>query len=98
MTNQPEQEKWENIFDNFYDKNEAGGSSRWLVAPVPTVKVFIKGLLYSEKSASQKETTQRVLEMMEEIKPNKGEISSISFFNAFYLLAERIRKEFGIEV
>ena len=33
----------------FYDKNECGGSSRWLVAP-STVKVFIKGILLQEKT------------------------------------------------
>lgn len=36
--------EWETIFSRFYDKNETGGSSRWLVSP-DTVKNFIRGLL-----------------------------------------------------
>ena len=35
---------WEEIFDSFYDNNEHGGSSRWLVSPT-TVKNFITSLL-----------------------------------------------------
>lgn len=35
---------WEITFKKFYDDNESGGSSRWLVSP-GTVQVFIRGLL-----------------------------------------------------
>ena len=35
---------WQEVFRRFYDDNEAGGSSRWLVTPM-TVEIFIKGLL-----------------------------------------------------
>src|SRR3990167_7856352 len=33
---------WRDIFSTFYDKNENGGSSRWLVSP-DTIKLFIEG-------------------------------------------------------
>lgn len=36
------------VFRKFYDDNEAGGSSRWRVAP-STVEVFISGLLTSQR-------------------------------------------------
>lgn len=37
-------ENWEETFNLFFDSNETGGSSRWLVTP-DTVRNFIKGLL-----------------------------------------------------
>lgn len=40
-------EDWQEVFKQFYDDNESGGSSRWLVTP-DTVKIFIKGLLFSQ--------------------------------------------------
>jgi hypothetical protein len=45
--------EWEENFEMFYDKNECGGSSRWLVAP-STVNVFIKGILIQEKAKWEK--------------------------------------------
>jgi len=37
-------DNWKKVFREFYNDNEAGGSSRWLVAP-NTVEIFIEGLL-----------------------------------------------------
>jgi len=39
---------WEETFKKFYDNNEVGGSSRWLVTP-STVRIFISNLLSSQK-------------------------------------------------
>lgn len=45
-------QKWEDVFEQFYDDNEAGGSSRWKVTP-DTVKNFIKGLLKEVKTMAK---------------------------------------------
>ncbi len=62
-------EDWEEVFDMFYDDNEAGGSSRWLVAPT-NVKVFIKGLVagtrFKENEKANKACENQVLKQYEE--------------------------------
>lgn len=40
---------WRKVFREFYNDNEGGGSSRWLVTP-STVEVFISGLLEKQKN------------------------------------------------
>ena len=41
MTIQQEEPSWEKVFRKFYNDNEQGGSSRWLVAP-NIVELFIR--------------------------------------------------------
>lgn len=47
-------ETWEETYDMFYNDNEAGGSSRWLVSP-DTVKVFIRGIIQQAKKEQREE-------------------------------------------
>lgn len=47
----PSHEEWKKTFRLFYNDNESGGSSRWLVTPM-TVEVFIIGILEREREKS----------------------------------------------
>lgn len=57
-----QKQPWEETFRKFYNDNENGGSSRWLVAP-NIVEVFIRQLLLSQ--------LQEVWERVEKIKNEK---------------------------
>lgn len=54
-------ESWKEVFKNMYDKNESGGSSRWLVAP-STVEVFIENLLVSTRRDERAKVCDEILE------------------------------------
>jgi hypothetical protein len=53
MTNPEETMKWKEAFKKFYDTNESGGSSRWLVAP-NIVELFIRSLLAETRKEERK--------------------------------------------
>jgi len=48
QTEKKQTDDWEKVFDMFFNKEESGGSSRWLVMP-DTVRIFIKGLLRNKR-------------------------------------------------
>lgn len=52
---------WKKIFKDFYDNNENGGSSRWLVAP-NTVENFIA----AELQKAEAEGAKRILNKWQE--------------------------------
>lgn len=62
---------WAKMFENFYDKNKEGGSSRWLVSP-QTVELFILQILKDEKrNGYQKgvhETKLKIYKKLDNIK------------------------------
>ena len=61
------QSDYKEVFRKFYDDNESGGSSRWLVTP-DTVERFIDGLLYSRTSRLLSELEGRKLDELDYIK------------------------------
>ena len=75
MKIQSKQEVWELAFKQFYNDNESGGSSRWLVAP-NIVENFIKSLINVTNIKTLKETMDntKLIELILELVKNKETI------------------------
>jgi hypothetical protein len=61
-------------FDTFYDNNETGGSSRWMVTPT-NVKRWVERLAQDMFKAGQDEAFDRVIDL---IGPNMNEDTRIA--------------------
>lgn len=85
MTTKPE--TWQDIFREFYDDNESGGSSRWKVAP-NTVEVFISGVLSEAKKRGYRTGMFEEAVRLKELK--KGE----SWRRGYETGVEEVIKEF----